>query len=264
VHTPLQTTKELEQKYADKAAAAKSKKPEWGHERDRQVRLVHNHPTYAGMVEQMDTAVGMVLDKLEKLGLADSTIVVFTSDNGGLSTSEGSPTSNVPLRAGKGWLYEGGIRVASIVRWPGATKAGSTCDTPITANDYFPTLVAAVGGELKPELRIDGVDITPLLRGETIAERPIFWHYPHYGNQGGRPGGAVRDGRWKLVDWYEDEPLELYDLQSDPTESHNVATEHADVTGRLGKLLENWRQEVGAKMPTPNPRFRSDRRDRGT
>jgi arylsulfatase A-like enzyme len=256
VHTPLQAKPELVKKYEAKAASLDADGPAWRREWDTKVRLVQNHPTYAAMIESMDAAVGTVLTELEELGLADNTVVIFTSDNGGLSTAEGRPTSNVPLRAGKGWLYEGGIRVPTIVRWPDVIAPGSNCSTPIISNDYFPTIVEAVQEKVESPQDIDGTSIVPLLRGETIDERPLFWHYPHYGNQGGMPGGAVRDGRWKLIEWYESGDIELYDLEVDPSETKNLATERADVAEKLLTSLNEWRRDVGGKMPKANPRFR--------
>lgn len=255
VHTPLHAIPELVRKYEAKAAklrpAGPASRPEW----DTKVRLVQDHPTYAAMIESMDAAVGIVLAKLDELELAEETIVIFTSDNGGLSTAEGRPTSNVPLRAGKGWLYEGGIRVPTIVRWPGVTRPGSTCATPILSVDFFPTLLEAANQPVESNQEVDGVSVAPLLRGESIDDRPLYWHYPHYGNQGGMPGGAVRDGRWKLIEWYEG-TTELYDLAADPSETRNLAQVHADVAARLQRQLSEWRNDVGAKMPTPNPNHR--------
>ncbi|MEI8382227.1 MAG: sulfatase, partial [Planctomycetota bacterium] len=196
VHTPLMSREDLRQKYEAKAKSLKHDGPAWGRERERQVRLIQDHAVYAGMVEAMDQAVGKVLDALDRLGLADNTVVIFTSDNGGLSTSEGHPTSNLPLRAGKGWMYEGGIRVPWIIRAPGLTKPGSVCDTPIISNDLYPTIMQLAG--TRQDHSVDGKSLVPLLRGENLSDRPLFWHYPHYGNQGGAPGGAVRDGDWKL------------------------------------------------------------------
>ncbi len=255
VHVPLQAPEKLIAKYKSKAAGLKSTRPALGKERQSQVRLVQDHPTYAAMIEEMDTAVGMVLDKLDELGLAKNTIVVFTSDNGGLATAEGRSTSNVPLRAGKGWMYEGGIRVATIIRWPAVIKPGSTCVTPILSTDYFPTFLEAAGEPAKAEQQLDGVSLMPLLRGKPLDRGPLYWDYPHYGNQGGAPASAVRDGRWKLIEWREDGSLELFDLDADPSEKHNLAKSHADIVGRLHGMLDKWRQEVGAKSPTVNQRF---------
>jgi arylsulfatase A-like enzyme len=216
------------------------------------------------MVEEMDRAVGRVLDKLDELKLADNTIVIFTADNGGLATAEGWPTTNLPLRAGKGWLYEGGIRVASIVRWPGVAAAGMTCAVPIISNDYFPTLCEAAGvkaGDLPHP--IDGVSLVPLLRGGKIAGRALYWCYPHYGNQGGTPGSAVHDGKWKLIEWNEGDQVELFDLAADPSETRNIAADNPTVVTRLRKALGTWRKEVGAKSPTVNPRYREEAKQNG-
>ena len=152
------------------------------------------------MLDQMDLAIGRVLAALDRNGLAERTVVVFMSDNGGLSTAEGHPTCNLPLRGGKGWLYEGGIREPMIIRAPGVTKAGSTCDTPVTSTDFYPTLLELAGLPLRPQQQVDGMSLVPLLKGDSLARGPLFWHYPHYGNQGGAPGGVVRDGDWKLID----------------------------------------------------------------
>lgn len=261
VHIPLQATEEGIAKYEAKAAKMPKNGPEFGREHTSNWRLVQRNPTYAWMVEEMDRGVGRVLDKLDELKLADDTIVVFTSDNGGLATREGSPTSNLPLRAGKGWLYEGGLRVASIVRWPGVAAAGSTCRTPIISNDYFPTLCEAAGmkAPYSPE-KLDGTSMVPLLRGGKIADRPLFWCYPHYGNQGGMPGSAVHDGKWKLIEWSESDDVELFDLAADPSEKRNVANENLDVVKRLRTSLAAWRKDVGAKLPTVNAKYEPDRK----
>jgi arylsulfatase A-like enzyme len=255
VHIPLQATKEGIAKYEAKAASLPVGKAEFGREHESKWRMVQKHPTYAAMVEEMDRAVGMVLDQLDELKLTENTIVIFTSDNGGLSTGEGSPTTNLPLRAGKGWMYEGGIRVPTIVRWPGVAGPGSTCATPIISTDYYPTLVEATGKAPAAQNSLDGVSIVPLLRGQSIPERTLYWDYPHYGNQGGLPSSAIREGKWKLIEWREDGALELYDLDADPGETHNLAKTHAKIAARLQELLEQWRREVGAKSPTPNPKY---------
>jgi arylsulfatase A-like enzyme len=257
VHVPLQAPPTLIEKYQAKATGLPSSGPESAREGNTQVRLVQNHPTYAAMVESMDSAVGVVLERLKRLELDDNTVIVFTSDNGGLATAQGRPTSNRPLRAGKGWLYEGGIRVPTIVRWPGVTKAGGVCETPMASVDYFPTFLQAAGRAAETQHPLDGVNIVPLLRGEAMADRPLFWHYPHYGNQGGRPGGAVRDGQWKLIEWYEDGAIELYDLAADPSETKNLADAQSDIATKMSKALATWRSEVGAKMPTVNPRHKA-------
>ena len=224
------------------------KKEVWGEEGVSKLRLVQDHAVYAGMVEAMDLAVGKVLQGIEDLGLVENTIVILTSDNGGLSTSEGHPTSNLPLRGGKGWLYEGGIREPLIIRWPEVTKPGTVSDQVITSTDYFPT-IASMAGIQSPNH--DGVDLSPMLRQESaLAKRPIFWHYPHYGNQGGSPGSAIRLGEWKLIEFYGDNRLELYNLNDDLSEQHNLADQHPRIRKRLHKKLVVWRNEVGARYPT--------------
>jgi arylsulfatase A-like enzyme len=254
VHTPIGARAELVAKYKAKAESAPA--DAWGHERERQVRLVQNNAVYAAMLEQLDSGIGRVLAALEKNGLTEKTIVIFMSDNGGLSTSEGHPTSNLPLRAGKGWPYEGGVREPWIVCAPGVTKPGSTCDTPVISTDYYPTLLELAGLPLKPEQHLDGVSLVPLLKGGTMERgKPIFWHYPHYGNQGGAPHGVIRDGEWKLIEWYEDGALELYNIPQDIGEKNNLTGQHPEKVKALHEKLIAWRKEVGALMPTPNPNF---------
>ena len=176
------------------------------------------------------------------------------SDNGGLSTAEGSPTSNLPLRAGKGWPYEGGVREPMIVVAPGVTKPSTVCDVPVISTDFYPTLLQLTGQPLKPGQHLDGVSFLPLLKGESAARgKPLFWHYPHYGNQGGAPNGVIRDGDWKLIEWYEDGALELYNISQDSGEQNNLAAQQPKKTKALHEKLIAWRKEVGALMPTPNP-----------
>ena len=223
----------------------------------RAARQVQDHAVYAAMVASVDDAVGRVMAKLDELKLADRTIIIFTSDNGGLSTSEGSPTANVPLRAGKGWLYDGGIREPLIIKWPGATRPGSVCDEPVISTDFYPTMLAMAGLPLRPEQHRDGVSLEPLLRGTGTLGRPaIFWHYPHYGNQGGSPGGAVRAGDWKLIEFYEDLRVELYILRDDIGEKNNLAAKQPEKAAELRQRLHDWRQSVNANMPKPNPGYK--------
>ena len=217
---------------------------------DHKARAVQDHAVYGGMVQEMDEAVARVLRALDDLKLADNTLVLFTSDNGGLSTAEGSPTSNLPLRAGKGWNYEGGLRVPLIVRLPGRVAAGTTCDVPVIHCDFYPTLLAMAGLTVPEEQKVDGVSFAPLLeQNGGIAARPLFWHYPHYSNQGGRPCGAVRVGNDKLLEFFEDSHVEEYDLAKDPGEQRDEPRRAAE----LKKMLADWRQSVDAQMPTPNP-----------
>lgn len=249
VHTPLMSRPDLERKYEEKSRSAPP--TEWGTEGERQVRLVQNHAVYAGMVDAMDQAVGRVLDTLEELGVYDQTVVIFMSDNGGLSTSEGHPTSNLPLRAGKGWLYEGGIREPMVIRWPGHTTPGSTSDIPVTSTDFYPTILEMAGLEGRPHQHADGVSLRPVLEGTGSHDRDaIYWHYPHYGNQGGSPGSAVRSGDWKLIHFFEDDRVELYNLATDIGETKNLATVEDHIADSLYALLDEWRGQVGARYPT--------------
>ena len=251
-HNPIGARADLVAKYERKRALAAP--DDWGTEGASKVRLVQNHAAYAAMLEQMDAAIGRVLGALDRSGLAESTIIVFMSDNGGLSTAEGHPTSNLPLRAGKGWLYEGGIREPMIIRAPGVTRPGSTCDVPVISTDFYPTLLELAGLPLQPKQHLDGVSLVPLLKGGQQARGPIFWHYPHYGNQGGAPGGAVRDGDWKWIEWYEG-GMELFNLRDDPGEKRNLAKENPAKAKALQAKLAAWRKDVGALMPAPNPKF---------
>jgi arylsulfatase A-like enzyme len=250
-HIPVRARPDLVAKYKQKAVSAPADL--WGKEGTNKVRLVQNHAAYAAMVEQMDSAIGRVLDAVDRDGLADRTIVIFFSDNGGLSTAEGWPTSNLPLRAGKGWPYEGGIREPLIIAAPGVTAPGSVCETPVISIDFYPTLLDLGGLPPMPTQHRDGADLVPLLKGSQIGPRDLFWHYPHYGNQGGAPCSTIRSGDWKLIEWFEDKRLELFNLASDLGESNNVAAEHPEVVKTLHARLIAWRKEVGALLPTPNP-----------
>ena len=254
VHIPLAAREDLKAKYLAKKKRL-GLEVKWGKEGGSQVRLVQEHAVYAAMVEAMDQAVGKVLAAIDRLGLASNTIVFLMSDNGGLSTAEGHPTSNLPLRAGKGWLYEGGIREPMIVRWPGRIAAGTTCDTPVISTDFYPTILDLAGLPAPPEQAMDGRSFAPLLRGKPFQRGPLFWHYPHYGNQGGAPGGAVRDGDWKLIEWY-DGRTELFNLAQDLGEQHNLAGQEPERTAALRAALARWRNEVGARMPAANPAYR--------
>lgn len=249
-HIPIKARADLIEKYQRKA---ESVPPDaWGKEGGNKVRLVQNQPGYAAMIEQLDSAIGRVISALSNAGIADRTIVIFMSDNGGLATAEGHPTSNLPLRAGKGWPYEGGVRVPFIISAPGVTKPASVCDTPVISTDYYPTLLQLAGLPLLPEQHKDGVSLVPLLKGGDVPPRALFWHYPHYANQGGPPCGTIRDGDWKLVEWFEDGRLELFNLRADLTETKDLADKHPDKVKALHTQLMTWRKEVNAVMPTPN------------
>jgi arylsulfatase A-like enzyme len=254
VHTPLIAREDLRKKY-DAKRTRLGLTARWGREQERDVRLVQEHAVYAAMVEAMDLAVGKVLDKLDELGLAENTLVIFTSDNGGLSTSEGWPTSNLPLRGGKGWMYEGGIREPLIVRWPAMMKSGRVINTPVSSPDFFPTLLDVAQTQPQPGQTLDGVSLLPALKGESLPERPLFWHYPHYGNQGGAPAAAIRRGPWKLIEWFEDDHVELFNLETDLSEKNDLAVKEPEQVARLRDELHAWQRDVGAKSPIPNPNY---------
>lgn len=267
VHIPIQAKVEKIAKYKAKARAmGLDRRPAFAegehfpceHKREQRVtrRLVQSDPVYAAMIESVDENIGRLLMALLEAGLADDTIVVFTSDNGGLATAEGSPTCNAPLAEGKGWMYEGGTREPLFICWPGVTTPGTSCRVPVTSTDLYPTLLEAAGLPLRPEQHEDGVSLVPLLRGATTLDREaIFWHYPHYGNQGGTPSSAVRTGDWKLIEFLEDGRLELYNLREDIAEEHNRAAELPMLAARLQQMLADWRASVEAKMPEPNPDY---------
>jgi arylsulfatase A-like enzyme len=257
VHTPLQGREDLIDKYKAKRQklldpGEREFGPEeqvWPVEQERQVRIRQCHPVYAAMVEAMDEQIGRVLDKLEQLGIADSTAVILMSDNGGLSTSEGSPTSNLPLRGGKGWLYEGGIREPFMICWPGVTKPGSESDVPVISTDFYPTILDMAGLPLKKKQHLDGVSLVPLLKGATSIERDaLYWHYPHYSNQGGFPGGAIRMGDFKLIERFEDGRIQLYDLQNDIGERQDLAKQYPLRVEQMRSKLHGWYKSVNAKF----------------
>ncbi len=241
VHTPLQAPDKLIKKY--------KKKP---------VGKRHRNPVYAAMVESVDHSVGRIMSKLEQLGIADGTVVVFTSDNGG----HGRITSHLPLRGNKGNFYEGGIRVPLIVRWPGVVKPGSQCKVPVISTDFFPTILEIAGLPSRPECHLDGVDMVPLLKGQRSIDRDaLYWHYPNYigaGHPGGaRPCSVVRKGDWKLIESLEDNRLELFDLSKDLGETNDLAAVMPEKAGLLKNLLDDWRKEAGVQMPRINPDFQS-------
>ncbi len=238
VHTPLQAKSEMVEKYKRKIKAG----------------LRHTQATYAAMIESMDEAVGRVRDALQRTGIANRTIVIFASDNGGFLPA----TSNVPLRYGKGSAYEGGTRVPFIVYWPGVTARGAVSDAVTITPDIFPTLMAAAGiADTRADL--DGVDLSPVLRGTGPLKREaIFWHYPHYQlyhEHGTTPYGAVRAGDYKLIEFYDDMRIELYDLAHDIGEQKDLAKTQPEIANRLRDRLHAWRAEVKAQMPVPNPTY---------
>lgn len=214
-------------------------------------------PVYAAMIASLDENVGRILKKLDDLDLARRTVVFLMSDNGGLVYEGGRKqpvTSNAPLRAGKGHVYEGGIREPMMIRWPGVTRAGSTNDTPVSSVDFFPTILE-IAGARRPRGPVDGRSLVPLLRGGTLRRDALYWHYPHYSNQGGVPAGAVRMGDYKLIEFYEDGRLELYNLARDIRESENLAASDPRRAVSMRDALRKWRRSVRADMPVPNQNY---------
>ncbi|MBN2311651.1 MAG: sulfatase [Candidatus Hydrogenedentes bacterium] len=242
VHIPLDARKALIEKYENKP------KPPGG----------INNPVYAAMVEHVDNSVGRIVAKLDELGLQERTLVCFMSDNGGLRCRfDGDGplvTSNAPLRDEKGTLYEGGIREPLIFRWPGQIKAGVTCATPVSSVDFYPTFLDAAGAAAPANQPLDGVSVMPLLRRRGAFERDaLFWHYPHYHHS--TPASAVREGDWKLIEFFEDGHVELYNVRDDIGETRDWSGDKPQIAARLQRMLAEWRERVSADMPEPNPDY---------
>ena len=267
VHNPMQAKEHLVEKFTKKADSlgltntkAFTREKEWIRESmsdNFRERIIQSNPVYAAMIYSVDENIGKLAARLRELGLDRNTVIIFTSDNGGLATSEGSPTCNSPLRAGKGWLYEGGIRVPLIIKYPGKTRPGSVRNTPVSSIDYFST-IAEMTGSANSSVTTDGISIMPLLRKDRLKVRPLFWHYPHYSNQGVEPGSAVRFGDYKLIDNFEKGRQELYDLEKDLSETTDISASNPEITKELYKLLEDWRNKTNAKMMEPNPNWRKE------
>lgn len=236
------------------------------------IKQRQDNAQFAGMVESMDESFGRVRSKLETLGLDDNTIVVFYSDNGGMSAANfGRPgrvipaaaldaaysTSNLPLRGAKGWLYEGGIRVPLIVKWPGQGKPGTVCEVPVISPDLYPSILEMAGLPAKPQQHTDGLSFAGLLKGEKKLNREaIYWHFPHYSNHGMQsPGGAIRYGDYKLLEYFENHTVQLFNLRNDLGEQHDLAREQPEMTQKLRALLHQWRASVSAVMMEPNPDY---------
>ncbi|MCL2646365.1 MAG: sulfatase, partial [Phycisphaerales bacterium] len=259
VHVPIKAPPELVEKYRAKAKAmhldemnpfVEGEPMPFLPRREGEVlphvrrRIVQSDPVYAAMIENLDTNIGRLLDALAEEGLTDDTLVTFTSDNGGLATAEGSPTCNLPWSEGKGWNAEGGMRVCQIARYPKKIAAGGTCHTPVTTTDFYPTFLQTAGLPLRPKQHVDGLSMVPLFENPdaSLPREAVFWHYPHYSNQGGAPAASLvtGDGRWKLIEFFEDNHLELYDLVNDPSETRNLASQEPERTRRLYALLQAW------------------------
>ena len=253
VHSPIQTSQEKWAKYQQKASAAGIKSTGYKMERVLPIREVQDNPIYAGLVETVDDAVGLVMEELRAQGLEDNTLIIFTSDNGGVASGDNYSTSNLPLRGGKGYQWEGGLRVPFFVKVPGMKPAES--DIAVSGADIYPTIVDFLGLQ-NPAHQVDGISLEPILSGTGILPiRPLFWHYPHYGNQGGEPSSIVRAEDWKLIHYYEDNRQELYHLSSDPAEAHDVIAQYPELADSLGGILKHWLLESGAIAPLPDPDY---------
>jgi arylsulfatase A-like enzyme len=255
VHSPFQAKDSIIKKYEDKKKRL-GLKDEYKTVDGVRTRANQSFAVYAAMVEAMDNAVGRVLDKLKELGLEKNTIVVFFSDNGGLATSEGLPTTNAPLRAGKGWIFEGGIREPLIIKYPPAIKKGSETNAPVISNDFFPTLLQLSGLPLMPQQHMDGISLVPLFQSKKIEREALYWHYPHYGNQGGAPASAIRYGEWKLIEQFESNTFGLYDLAKDPGEKNNLIDKEPSIAKKLKTLLVDWRTNQKVSMPMVNEQYK--------
>jgi arylsulfatase A-like enzyme len=261
VHTPLQAPAGLVAEYRTKADGLGGPDPGSMPEGQRAfTKLRQDHPVYGAMVQHVDRSVGRLMAVLRRRGLDERTMVMVVSDNGGLSTlegrSEGMPTSNEPLRAGKGWLYEGGIRIPLIIWWPGLVSAGTIVEQPGVTMDVFPTLLDLAGLAALPAQHLDGVSLAPLLGDGPAPDRsPLTWHFPHYHGSGNVPSGSIRRGDWKLIEWLETEAVELYDLATDSAEAVNVAPVYPARADSLRGVLARWRKGVNAAMPTRNPEW---------
>ncbi len=272
VHTPIQAKPEYIEKYKKKhkemgfpeeADSEIVGRPPF--DRDPNVvirqRNTQSYPEYAAMIEILDENIGRIITHLKENDLYDNTIIVFTSDNGGLGTGRGPKdanncgvTSNLPLKRGKAWMYDGGTRVSQFIRWPGHTQAGDTCDTPVTSTDFYPTLLDMIDAELKPEQHQDGVSLCPILDKSGELEREsIFWHFPHYHAVSDSPGASIRCGNYKLIEFFDDERIELYNIKEDLGEVHELSQKEPDTCKKLKQKLDEWKHGIEAIMPTKNP-----------
>ena len=257
VHTPIQAYRERIEHFESKAEHEFDTPTPSQTEHEGISRTRQDNPALASMISAVDLSVGQILAKLDQLNLSDQTVVVFFSDNGGLCTltNRPGPTSNAPLRAGKGWLYEGGVREPAIIRAPGVTHPGSVCSTPIVSMDFFPTFLDLADLPLHPKLHVDGLNLGPLLRGNPIPDRTFYWHYPHYHGSAWKPGASILENGWKLIEFYHYDKVELYHLEQDLGEQNDLADTFPKKTNDLRRKLKNWQQELNAQLPKPNPDY---------
>lgn len=246
VHTPIQGRADIVYHYQQELNSGED--------------FLHTDPEYAAMVEAVDHSVGRVLAKIEELGIDDNTLVIFTSDNGGLDRGNGRPTNNSPLREGKGSAYEGGVRVPAIVRWPGVINPGSLSNEPVITQDLFPTILEVTGASPEHIRNLDGLSLVGLMKNpdSTLEREALYWHYPHYHTQGATPYTAVRAGDWRAIHFYEDDRIELYNLAEDPGEQYDLSKEMPEKAAEMRAMIEDHRRVIEAQDPIPNPLYKSD------
>jgi arylsulfatase A-like enzyme len=262
VHAPIQTTEGKWRKYRDKADSLGIAESAYKMEQVLPIRQVQDNPIYGGLVETMDDAVGVVLKALKDNGLEKNTIVVFTSDNGGVASGDHYATSNLPLRGGKGYQWEGGIRAPFFIKVPWLNNEESQLEFPVINTDFYPTLLDLANVTLRPEQHADGISLKPLLEGKPLSlNRPLYWHYPHYGNQGGSPVSIIQQEGWKLIHYWEDSHEELYKLPSNESDDLNCILENSEVAKKLSEHLMSWLKQVGAKFPIKDPQFNQEKAD---
>ncbi len=252
VHGPIQTTEEKWAKFREKAERNGLADHAFEMERRLPIRIVQDNPVYAGLVETMDDAVGRVMEALEKSGLAENTVIVFTSDHGGVASGDNFSTSNLPLRGGKGYQWEGGLRVPYFIHLPGQAK-GQKVVLPATGIDLYPTLLGLAGQ--KSGSSIEGIDLFAAMKEKKLGDRDLFWHYPHYGNQGGDPSSIIRRGKWKLIHYWEDGHRELYDLERDPGEQWDLANRETKLVDEMDAALLSYLEKANANMAYKDPKY---------
>ncbi len=257
VHAPIQTSEEKWTYYRNKADSMGIAEQGFEMERVLPIRRFQDNPVYAGLIEQVDEGVGLLLHTLEQAGIAENTIVIFTSDNGGVASGDNYSTNSLNLRGGKGYQWEGGTRVPYFVKVPWLTNQETIINTPATGADLFPTLLDLADIPLHPEDHVDGQSLKPLMEGGELTDRALFWHYPHYGNQGGEPHAIVRQGKWKLIHYWEDERSELYDLTIDRDEQFDLSGEETARVANMKAQLVQWLTDVGAQYASPDPEWDS-------
>lgn len=264
VHTPIQPNKEYIGKFEKKLAGLGNSETRFRDEGDGVTTLDQRNTAYASMIFALDQNIGRLIKALKAQGLYENTTIVFTSDNGGLSTltkesGRMAPTSVLPLRAGKGWLYEGGTRVPLLIKPSHYSGEARTCTEPVIGHDFYPTLLSLAGIELAKTIVIDGVDISPLFNeNKTLERRELFWHYPHYHGSAWTPGAAILQGDWKLIEFYESNTVELYNLSEDLSERNELSQKYPEKVAALEQRLHELQQSMNANRAEPNPNYQSN------